>query len=370
MDRRTVAAKDALSDGLAFVGMEQVDPGTGTIVDGSGSRNGDGKGQAFLFDSRHVLFGKLRPYLRKIAVPDTKGCSSTELVPLLPDTRRLDRKYLFHWIRRNEIADALMAKNTGARMPRADMSVLLSMSLPLPSLDEQRRIVGLLDRAAEIRHRAGAARAKARAIIPALFLDIFGDPTGNPKGWHTQPLGETAEFFGGATLPPGIPFSGQADGYLICKVSTLSLTENSNGVVSSLEWSSGPVARSAIAPPGSVLFPKRGAAISTNRKRLLLRTGVLDPNLMGVLGKSEYYIPEFLLYLFDAFDLMTISSGSTVPQLNKQDLTSLEKIVPPISLQKSFAERASRLTDFARQVDDCAAQAEAMANALSAELFG
>jgi hypothetical protein len=43
--------------------------------------------------------------------------------------------------------------------------------------------VGLLDRAAEIRRRAEAARAKARAIIPALFLDTFGDPATKPKGW-------------------------------------------------------------------------------------------------------------------------------------------------------------------------------------------
>ena len=51
--------------------------------------------------------------------------------------------------------------------------------------------MGLLDRAAEIRRRADAARAKARAIIPALFLDTFGDPATNPKGWPTN-------YFGGA----------------------------------------------------------------------------------------------------------------------------------------------------------------------------
>ena len=48
-------------------------------------------------------------------------------------------------------------------------------------LNEQRRIVELLDRAAEIRRRADAARTKARALIPALFLDTFGDPATNPK---------------------------------------------------------------------------------------------------------------------------------------------------------------------------------------------
>ena len=50
--------------------------------------------------------------------------------------------------------------------------------------------MGLLDRAAEIRRRADAARAKARAIIPALFLDTFGDPATNPKGWPVVTLGD------------------------------------------------------------------------------------------------------------------------------------------------------------------------------------
>jgi type I restriction enzyme S subunit len=183
MDRRTSPTAEAVNAGLSFVGMEHVNSETGQITLGNGSRTGEGKGLSFLFDGRHVLFGKLRPYLRKIALPEGEGCSSTELVPLLPDAKHLDRRYLFHWLRRPQVIDSLMEKNTGARMPRADMSVLLRMSLPLPHLDEQRRIVGLLDRAAEIRRRAEAARAKARAIIPALFLDTFGDPATNPKGW-------------------------------------------------------------------------------------------------------------------------------------------------------------------------------------------
>jgi type I restriction enzyme S subunit len=90
-----------------------------------------------------------------------------------------------------------MAKNTGARMPRADMSVLLDMPIPLPPLEEQRRIVGLLDRAAEIRRRADAARVKARAIIPALFIDMFGDPAINPKGWPVGKIAENCDVQGG-----------------------------------------------------------------------------------------------------------------------------------------------------------------------------
>ena len=61
-------------------------------------------------------------------------------------------------------------------------------------VNEQRRIVRILNRAAEIRRRADAARAKGRAIISALFLDTFGDPGTNPRGWPIVMLGEVIEI--------------------------------------------------------------------------------------------------------------------------------------------------------------------------------
>src|SRR5467141_1681432 len=86
-----------------------------------------------------------------------------------------------------------MTKNTGAGMPRADMSVLLGMSIPLPPLVEQRKIVMFLERAADIRRRAGDARAKVRAIVPALFVDVFGDPASNCNTWDLAEIGDLVE---------------------------------------------------------------------------------------------------------------------------------------------------------------------------------
>lgn len=193
LDRKQVSFDAAVSEGRPFVGMENVSGEDGTIVIGDGSRTGDGKSTVFQFTTHHVLFGKLRPYLKKIAAPDFDGACSTELVPLRPDNGKLDRKFLFHWLRRDSLISHLMGKNTGARMPRADMNVLLAQEIPLPPLEEQLRIVALLDRTAEIRRRAEAARQKARSVIPALFADMFGDPATNPKCWPVAEFGEILE---------------------------------------------------------------------------------------------------------------------------------------------------------------------------------
>ena len=81
MDRRNVRPGDPLANELPFVGVENVTRDTGFLNFDTNSRVGNGKSTAFRFDRRHVLYGKLAPYLNKVASPDFAGMCSTELVP-------------------------------------------------------------------------------------------------------------------------------------------------------------------------------------------------------------------------------------------------------------------------------------------------
>jgi type I restriction enzyme S subunit len=364
-----------LGSGLEFVGMEHVDPETGQIAVGQGSRTGEGKGQAFLFDDRHVLFGKLRPYLRKIALPRQPGCASTELVPLLPDASRLDRGYLFHWVRRQPVIDILMAKNTGARMPRADMSVLLGMVLPLPPLDEQRRIVGLLDRAAEIRRRADAARATARAIIPALFLDTFGDPATNPKGWPVMTLGDT--IISGPQNGLYKPATDYGSGVRILRIDSFDDGTIANqGALKRLrldqettdkfELSEGDIVVNRVnSPPQlgkSVLIPRleEPVVFESNMMRMRVNSDLLLPPVLGVMLQLNSVRQALIKNAKHAINQSSINQG---------DVTGITVFAPPIPLQSVFAEHIQRIDAVARHLDAAAAKAEAMAAGLSAEVF-
>jgi len=375
MDRQTTSAVDAISRGLEFVGMEHVDPDTGRIAVGNGSRTGEGKGQAFLFDDRHVLFGKLRPYLRKIAIPQAKGCSSTELVPLLPDPTRLDRAYLFHWVRRNQVIDILMTKNTGARMPRADMSVLLGMDIPLPPLDEQRRIVALLDRAAEIRSRADAARAKARAIIPALFLDMFGDPATNPKGWPVVELGDViASITGGKNIEAG---NGTSK-YRIMKVSAVT-----SGVFKAHEAKPAPddhiPAEDHHVRDGDFLFSRANTSELVGAVAIAhdVPAGLLLPDkIWRIEWTPERMEPRYAYSLLRSSEIRRIfavigsgTSGS-MKNISQAKLVRVPIPLPPLDIQIAFAEQAQRLESLACHLDAADSKAEAMAAGLSAEVFG
>ena len=189
MDRQGLRPDDRIASRLPFVGVENIESGTGNFNFDTGSRIGEQRSTTFLFDERHVLYAKLRPYLNKVAIPDFSGRCSTELIPLLP-RKGVDRNFVAWLLRRKETVDHVMTSVTGSRMPRTDMKSLMSLTVPLPPLGEQRRIAGVLNRAAGIERLRARAADRLAEFIPALFVKTFGDPVDNPMGWEVKPLGE------------------------------------------------------------------------------------------------------------------------------------------------------------------------------------
>jgi type I restriction enzyme S subunit len=173
---------------------------------------------------------------------------------------------------------------------------------------------------------------------------MFGDPVSNPMGWQTAQLADVADFFAGNSLPAGVDFEGQNGGYLLLKVSDLNRLENAECVISAASFSEKPGSRAGTAPIGAIVFPKRGGAIATNKKRTLGRPAILDPNLMGVAPKANHLHSTFLAAWFSFLDLASISSGSSVPQLNKQDLAPLMIHVPSLQLQEEYGMRLTQLS--------------------------
>lgn len=178
MDRQSLQPDDSTTQKLPFVGVENIGSGTGILDFDTDSRIGSNKSTTFRFDERHVLYAKLRPYLNKVATPDFEGRCSTELVPLLP-REGVDRDFLAHLLRREETVAFVMASVTGARMPRTDMKVLMSMQIPLPPIDEQWRIADILNRVTRIERLRARATDHFHTFTLALFVKMFGNLSGN-----------------------------------------------------------------------------------------------------------------------------------------------------------------------------------------------
>ena len=187
-----------LEPSTSYVGLEHIDS-NGSIMSKASVASAELRSSKFRFDSRHVLFGKLRPYLRKIARPTGDGVCSTDILPLLP-SESIDRDYLFHWLRTDSVVRKATAACSGANLPRLSPEKLRAFEFRVPrSLSAQQRIAAILDKADAIRRKRRESLRLADQFLRSVFLDMFGDPVTNPKGWEVSKLGSEAPLCGSST---------------------------------------------------------------------------------------------------------------------------------------------------------------------------
>ena len=167
-----------ISNGAAYLGLEHIESG-GRILGAVDVANGDLASTKFKFTSEHVLYGKLRPYLAKIALPDFDGICSTDIVPVRPGAA-LDKRYLAYFLRQPAMVDFASSRATGANLPRLSPKALADFEIPLPPLEEQKRIAAILDQADALRRLRRRALDRHNTLGQAIFHEMFGDLIKNP----------------------------------------------------------------------------------------------------------------------------------------------------------------------------------------------
>lgn len=187
IERSSIQPED-IKSGTTYIGLENIESG-GVFVGAGSVDAGVLESSKFRFTDRHVLYGKLRPYLAKIACPDFSGICSTDILPILPGSK-IDRRYLLHFLRQPSMVEYAASQSVGVNLPRLSPSVLERFPVPLPCLGEQRQIAAILDKADELRARRRAARLAHGSLCKSVFLDFFGHPQQNPKQFPSEPLGD------------------------------------------------------------------------------------------------------------------------------------------------------------------------------------
>jgi type I restriction enzyme S subunit len=182
--------RQGLHRDLPYVGLEQIESGTGRYLGGT---EGEAvKSATFLFSSEHVLYGRLRPYLNKVLLPSFVGHCSTEIFPILCKGEVV-REYLFYWLLMAQTVRAIDATCTGARMPRANMDAVLDLAFPLMPRVEQQRIVALLDEAFKGIATATANTQKSLQNARELLNSRAQELLAGDKHWERVQLADLLE---------------------------------------------------------------------------------------------------------------------------------------------------------------------------------
>ena len=114
---------------LIYVGMEDMESRTGKFLGDLNPK--EVKSNTFKFTKDHLLYGRLRPYLNKVMLPNFEGHCSTEIFPILVN-ENVTKEYLFYWFVREETVKKINKTSTGARMPRGNMKEVSDFSIRIP----------------------------------------------------------------------------------------------------------------------------------------------------------------------------------------------------------------------------------------------
>lgn len=184
------AEADDYDDQVWLLNLDQIESHTGRLLSKQMVARGSVGTSTHAFDAGNVLYSKLRPYLNKVFLPEESGFCTTELVPLRPNPNLVRRDYLAAYLRSPKFLAWVDQQVDGAKMPRVSMKVFWAHEIELPTLDEQKRIAAILDKADSLRRKRQQAIRLADDFLRAVFLDLFGDLQTNPKAWDSVPLGE------------------------------------------------------------------------------------------------------------------------------------------------------------------------------------
>lgn len=149
-----------------------------------GSSGQIGKHSDFVADFPTLIIGRKGSVGEVVWAPEGGWVIDTAFYLELLDHEAIDLRYLFYALKRANLA----AKTITTSIPGLNRDDLYDTQIPLPPLPEQKRIAAILDKADAIRRKRQQAIQLADDFLRAVFLDMFGDPVTNPKGWNVVEL--------------------------------------------------------------------------------------------------------------------------------------------------------------------------------------
>jgi type I restriction enzyme S subunit len=221
--------------------------------------------------------------------------------------------------------------------------------LPVPTLPEQRHVADVLSRAENIVRMRREAEQKAKEIIPALFLDMFGDPATNPKGWGNAPLSTVAEISYGIATKLDSTVTAET-GRRILTISNVMVDGELDLSIERYSQAPNRQAASAEVKTGDLLFNWRNGSETHIGKTAIwehpdsaLHVSFLLRLRPDRAKATSLYLWALLNRLRSSGFFLSASRQQVNRKFNASELSALGIPVPPLELQKRFAVNAQEL---------------------------
>lgn len=290
----------------------------------------------------------------------------------------VDKKYLYYALQR-DVEFIKKEQGSGSTMVHVTKSAMENRLIPLPPLAEQKRIAAILDKADAIRRKRQQAIQLADDFLRAVFLQMFGDPVTNPKGWEVKPLKDVLK-----SISSGWSANGDSRPCEEGELGVLKISAVTSGTFIPTENKA--VKVSDIPSSKKLVFPKKGDMLFSraNTRELVAASCIvvedslntfLPDKLWLIKTDESQLLPEFLNYLLKIpgfkEKLTSQATGSSGSMLNismgKFEQTGC--LIPPIDLQHRFKNLYWKFQETMSCFEQSYSTLQASFNSLSQKAF-
>lgn len=282
---------------------------------------------------------------------------------------KLSSKYFIYYIKSNEFTTQIEKQSKGGTQKFVTLKILRNIQIPLPPLPQQQKIANILDAADALRQNDKALIAKYDELTQALFLDMFGDPVSNPKGWEFKVLNQLVSKLGDGLH--GTPKYSEDGEYYFVNGNNLD-----NGKITISENT------------------KRVDFREYEKHKKDLNENTMLVSINGTIGKIAFYNNEkiilgksacyfnlikgsvndiFLFHIFKSDYFLryssSLSTGSTIQNVSLKTMREFPIPIPPLELQNQFAERVAVIEEQKAIAQKSLEKSESLFNSLLQKAF-
>lgn len=366
------STKNIERQGAWLLNLDMVEQQTGRVIEYKYVGEDDLNGSIIQFDTENVLYSKLRPNLNKVVLPPKDGFSTSELLPLRPDASVLNKDYLAAFLRSDSFVTWAVSKTAGAKMPRLGTKDLMNAEIPVPSIEQQKKIAEKFKKLEQLISLRKQQLAKLDELVKARFVEMFGDE----QAFNKEPLSQNVEemFIGpfGSSLK-NENFVSKENGYCMVYEQKHAIRKTMDVETRYIDKPKYEELKRFSIHGGDIIVSCRGTIGETYIVPLNAPLGIMHPSIMKIRVKDSIYDRVFFDFLLQEklkqHEAQANGSGVKMA-VTASALGKEEFIVPSIPFQNQFAAFVERVDQQKQTVQQSLEKLELMKKALMQEYFG
>lgn len=326
---------------IPYVGLEHIEQNTLRLS--SIGKSSDVISQKFKFKKGDILFGKLRPYFRKVIRPHFDGICSTDIF-VVRAKEGISQTFLYYLMASQKFVNYSSQGTEGTRMPRAAWDFLEKYEQQIPSFDNQEKIGKIL---ADIDIKIETLRNENKIleqIIQSIFKSWFVDFDGVkefedselgliPKRWEVNQLDNIAVFLNGLPMQKFRPIN---DSFL----PVIKIREMKNGISTNTEKARIDIEQKFIVNNGDILFSWSGTL------ELIIWTlekGALNQHIFKVTSKKykKWFLFMWIKFHLNEFRRIAEGKVTTMGHIQRHHLSEASVLIP----NKEILKKMNKIMD-------------------------